>query len=286
MTGRRHPRRGRNRPGMALIFVLWVLVLLGLAASELVARARAESRRVATLKARAVAQYAAESGVLATTVALQTVLDSASDPIDVASQMRRLDTLGRAASHLVTGEARCAVVVLDLNARLDLARADTAALRGLFAEFVSAGRASAIVAALREQPITRFPELARVSGVDDALALAVAPYVTVGSDAFVNVNSAPEAVLAALPGIGRERARAIVSQRVTAPLASTDALRPAAGARGAVPLEGMHLTVVPTRLMIVSRGWQRGAPVTHEIRATYVLLAGRLTLARWEERER
>ncbi len=61
--------------------------------------------------------------------------------------------------------------------------------------------------------MTRFSELARVPGADDALALAVAPYVTVGSDGLVNVNTAPAAVLAALPGVGPVKARALVGRR-------------------------------------------------------------------------
>jgi hypothetical protein len=203
----------------------------------------------------------------------------------VAAEMRHLDTLGRVAPRLLGG-AQCAVAVVDLNARLDLAHSDTTALQGLFAQFVSAGRAAEIVHALQESPVTRFPELARVRGADDAFALAVAPYVTVGSDGFVNVNTAPEPVLAAIPGIGSTKAQAIIAQRASSPLTSTDAFRPSGGVGQPVSAEGMHLTITPTRLMIVSRGWQLGSPVTHEIQAVYVMLAGRLTLQSWEERER
>ncbi len=276
----------RRRRGVALIFVLLMLTLLGLAVSELVARARAESHAVMTLKSRAVAQYAAESGVLATTVALQVLLDSASEPAEVAARTRRLDTLGRNASRLATAESQCAVAVLDLNARLDLAHADTEALHALFANFTSSERAGVVARALRSEPVTRFAEFARVPGADDALALAAAPYITVGSDGFVNANSAPEVVLAALPGVGPGKARAIIAARERGPLVSIDAFRPTPGSRERVPTGGMRLTVAPTRLMIVSRGWQRGSPVTHEIQAVYGLQAGRLRLMSWEERER
>lgn len=275
-----------RRRGVALIFVLWVLVVLGLAIGELVARVRSEAQSVTALEARAAAQYAAESGVLATTVALQRMLDSAAGPADVAAAIRHLDTLGRVAPRLLVGDVQCGVAVVDLNARLDLVHSDTAALQGLFAQFVSAGRAADIVHALQQSPVTRFPELARVPGADDAFALAVAPYVTVGSDGFVNVNTAPEPVLAALPGIGPAKAQAIIAQRASGPLTSTDAFRPPSGAGHSVSAEGMHLTIVPTRLMIVSRGWRHGSPVTHEIQAVYVMLGGRLTLQSWEERER
>src|SRR5580704_4804970 len=117
---RRDRRRSRDRRGVALIFVLWILVLLGVAVGELVARARTESRIVATLKARAVARYAAESGILATSAELQTLLDSAPEPADLAGRTRHLDTLGHAPADLQAGGSQFAVAVLDLNARLDL----------------------------------------------------------------------------------------------------------------------------------------------------------------------
>jgi general secretion pathway protein K len=280
-------RLRRNRRGMALIFVLWMLILLGLAIGELVARARDEASTVATLRSRAIARYAAESGVLVTTAALQTLLDSASDPEDLAASARRLDTLGRQPAALAGQSAQFAVAVANLNARLDLARSDTTALRSLFSHFVPAGRAAQITAALRDDPVTRFSELARVPGADDALALAVAPYVTVSSDGLVDVNSAPEIVLAALPGIGAAKARAIVARRDSGEvLSSADEFRARPGPASADGGEGSALTVAPTRIMIVSRGWQRGMPLSHEIQAVYVILAGSMTLQSWEERDR
>ena len=277
----------RDRRGMALIFVLWMLVLLGLAIGELVARVRDEASMVATLRSRAVARYAAESGVLVTTAALQTLLDSASEPEDLAANARHLDTLGRQPAGLAGQTAQFAVAVANLNARLDLARSDSTALRALFAQFVPAGRAAEITAALHDDPVTRFAELARVPGADDALALAVAPYVTVSSDGLIDVNSAPEAVLAALPGIGPAKARAIVARRDGGEvLSSPDEFRPPPGPSTAAAAEGSPLTVAPSRIMIVSRGWRRGMPLSHEIQAVYVVLAGTLTLQSWEERDR
>jgi Type II secretion system (T2SS), protein K len=272
---------------VALIFVLWILVLFGLAVGELLARAQTEARMAQTLKWRAVAQYAAESGILATTTALQTLLDSAGEPVDFAPRARHLDTLGREPPELAVSEAQFAVSVVDLNARLDLVHTDSTVLRALFAEFVSDERAAAIVGALRQVPITRFGELARVPSVDDALALAVAPYVTVSSDGMVDVNAAPEPVLAALPGIGPAKAHALVERREAGEVfLTTDPFRPAPGSGTPVPIEGALLTIAPTRLMIVSRGWQRGSPLTHEIQAVYLMLGGSLTLESWEERER
>ncbi len=272
----------RPRRGVALIFVLWILVILGLVVTDLLTRARTESGIVATLKARAVARYAAESGILATSSALETLVASAPEPEDLATRARRLDTLGRRPADGSSGNGQYAVAVVDLNSRLDLAH-DSAALRALFTRFVPAGRASTIVDGLRRTPITRYGELARVPGSDDALALAVAPYVTVGSDGLVNLNSAPEAVLASIPGIGPGKAGAIVARREAGEvIASVDAFR----APGVASLDGSLLTIAPSRIMIVSRGWQRGSPLTHEIQAVYFVLGGTMSLQSWEERDR
>jgi hypothetical protein len=46
------------------------------------------------------------------------------------------------------------------------------------------------------------------------------------------------------------------------------------------------MTVAPSRLLIVSRGWQSGSPTAHEIQAVYVVVGTRLTLQNWEERDR
>jgi type II secretory pathway component PulK len=283
---RSQPRTRGDRRGVALIFVLWILVVFGFAISELLASAQTESHIISTLKSRAVARYAAESGILATTTALEKVLDSAADPADLAARARHFDALGRAPVDLAPDRAQFQIAVVDLNARLDLNRSDSSVLRALFAEFVPGARADQIVGSLRQMPVTRFGELARVPGADDAFALAVAPYVTVSSNGIVNVNSAPEAVLAALPGIGPAKAQSFVTRRDAGEVfTSIDAFRPAPGGGTPAPLGGVLLGIAPSRLMIVSRGWQQGAPLMHEIQAVYLVLAGTLTLQSWEERD-
>jgi hypothetical protein len=53
------------------------------------------------------------------------------------------------------GGARFSVAFSDLNARLDLNRGDSRALRALFGQFTTRSRADVIVAALRSQPLGR-----------------------------------------------------------------------------------------------------------------------------------
>jgi len=125
-----------------------------------------------------------------------------------------------------------------------------------------------------------------VPGIDDSLALAVAPYVTVWGDGTVNVNSASEPVLAALPGIGAAVARSIVRRREMGEVfTSPDLARPAARPDVPIPVVNPLLSVIPSRLLIVSRGWERGHPLTHEIQAVYALVGGRLVLQSSQERD-
>jgi type II secretory pathway component PulK len=68
-------KRG-DRRGVALIFVLWLLVLLGVIVAEVVSQARMEARILSSLRSRTVARYSAESGILAATVWIEALLDS------------------------------------------------------------------------------------------------------------------------------------------------------------------------------------------------------------------
>jgi type II secretory pathway component PulK len=279
--------------GVALVFVLWLLILLGAAVSEVAAHVRTEGHIVSTLEARTIGRYAAESGILMATTAIEERLDSATAPGDRAAALRDPD-LRTSLADISLGTARFGVAIVDLNARLDLNRTDERTLRNLFEEFTTPGRAELVVSAIKRDPVLRLAELARVPGVDDSLALSVAPYVTVWSDGLVDVNAAPAAVLAAVPGIGAATAENIVAQREAGHLfGSPDDLRaaeqasaPVTGAADVGAVLSPLLTVAPTRLLLVSRGWQPGYPVTHEIQAVYVVLGHWLVLQRWEEHDR
>jgi type II secretory pathway component PulK len=279
--------------GVALIFVLWLLVLLGAAATEVLAHVRTEGRMVSALESRTIGRYAAESGILMATAAIERRLDSAAEPGDRAAALRD-PALRDSLTDVPLGAARFGVAIVDLNARLDLNRTDERTLRNLFSEFTSPARAEAVVGAIKREPLTRLAELARVPGIDDSLALAVAPYVTVWGDGLVDLNGAPAAVLAAVPGVGSATAQTIVAQREAGHVfGSTDELRaaeqasaPAAGPTDVGAVMSPLLTLAPTRLLLVSRGWQPGHPLTHEIQAVYVVLGRWMVLQRWEERDR
>src|SRR2546427_6607541 len=274
----------RDQRGVALIFVLWLLVLLGVIIAEVASRARAEAALLTSLRSRTVARYAAESGILAATVAIERLVDSTHNPLERASVFRHLDARLASLTDVELSGARFGVAALDLNARIDLNRADVATLHGLFGQFTSDARADTVAAALKAAPIRRLAELSRIPGIDDSLALAVAPYVTVWSDGLVNINAAPEPVLAALPGFSDAVARSVVRPRETGELfmAPSDPLGPPGGV--ASP-QAPRLPLMPSRLLIVGRGWQDGHPLTHEIQAVYDVLGARLALRAWQERD-
>ena len=272
----RHDQRG-----VALIFVLWLLVLLGVIIAEVASRARAEAALLTSLRSRTVARYAAESGILAATVAIERLVDSSYNPLERASLFRQLDARLASLKDVELGGARFGVAALDLNARIDLNRADVATLRGLFGQFTSDARADTVAAALKVNPIRRLAELSRVPGIDDSLALAVAPYVTVWSDGLVNINSAPEAVLAALPGVAAAAPGIVARREGGEVFATLDPVHPPS--MPGVVAAALLVSTVPSRLMLVSRGWQEGHPLTHEIQAVFAIVGRRLVLqSSWE----
>ena len=106
-----------------------------------------------------------------------------------------------------------------------------------------------------------------------------APYVTVESDGLVNLNSASEPVLAALPGIGVARARDIVVRRTGGETFTSPAALADPGPAFAL------LAIMPSRVLIVSRGWLDGHALTHEIQAVYGIAGTRVYLMTWRERD-
>ena len=97
----------------------------------------------------------------------------------------------------------------------------------------------------RRNPLRSLDDLRLVPGVSERLALAAAPYLTVDGDGRINRRTAPAPVLAA--------------------------------ARGTLVDE-------PSRILVVSRGWLAGHPLTHEVQAVYEVAGGRLAFVRWRER--
>jgi type II secretory pathway component PulK len=280
--------RRRARRGVALIVVLCLLIVLGALATDVVRATRLEAGIVENIRSRTVARYAAESGVVAAVARIDALLASLRSPADRALAFRDLDTRLASLQDAPLGGARFGVAVSDLNARIDLNQSDTETVRALFRQFTSDQEARVIVASLKARPVERIGELGALPGMTDAVALAVAPYVTVWSDGDVNINSAPEPVLAALPGLGDAAARDIVARRAAGEVFTSAApQQQSQGARITFALTPPEVLVVtePTRLLIIARGWRDGSPLTHEIQAVYAVVGAHLVLQAWQERD-
>jgi type II secretory pathway component PulK len=275
-----------DRRGVALIFVLCLLVVLGVIAADVGRATRLEASIVESVRSRTVARYAAESGIVAAVVRIDTVLASVAAPAERAAAFRDLDARLASLQDARIGGARFGVTVSDLNARIDLNRSEPEIVRGLFRQFTSEQHAALIAASVRAKPLARIGELGTLPGITDALALAVAPYITVWGDGLVNINSAPEPVLAA--GLGEEAARRIVARRSAGQVFTpSSSMQQPPGAQitfAAAPPIALVVTE-PSRLLIIARGWQEGSPLTHEIQAVYVVAGTRLVPQAWQERD-
>ena len=71
-----------NRRGVALILVLWMIVILGGIAAAVTAGSRSTTDVTANARSRTIARYAAESGIVAATTALQLAMDGAGDDLE------------------------------------------------------------------------------------------------------------------------------------------------------------------------------------------------------------
>lgn len=318
----RRDRHG-NRRGVALMLALWLVVVLGAIAAGTAALVRGEVDTVGNLRARSAARYAAESGVVVARARLEAVLAAHDDPGGRARAFTTLESRFTDLTEAALGPARFGVAVADLNARLDLNYAEPATLRNFLAQFTSDDEATRVAAAIEDwrdeddvprpggaeaaayeragspyvpanAPLDRLETLRRVLGVSDSLADAVAPHITVDGDGRINLNTAPYMVLSALPGIGPSGARELLSRRARGELFSSAAVvgeitRRGAGGAGAAEGAGVidmsRTSTVPSRILVVSRGWQQGHPLTHEIQAVFAIAGTRLTLRAWRERD-
>lgn len=245
-----------ERRGVALILVLWMIVILGGVAAAVTAGSRSASDVTANARARTIARYAAESGIVAAVAVLQRRMDLAGE--DVTKRRSALNdaehALGENASFEM-GDATVRVVMVDVSARLDVNAAPEEALAALFARAGAARGANDAARAIRRH-IDSIPgqanlfqsldEVAALPGVGEKLITAAAQWLTVDGDGQVNRMTASPMVL----GV----------------------------ARGSLIEE-------PSRVLFIARGWQRGHPLTHEVQAVYAVQGNQLAFVRWRERD-
>lgn len=249
-------KRATRRRGVALILVLWIIVILGGVAAAVTAGSRTTGDVTANARARTIARYAAESGVVAAVAALQQRMEVAGD--DAVKRKAVLNSTDRALDDVANfelGDASVQVIMLDVSARIDVNAAPEEALSALFARAGHAAEAAAAARAIRRH-IDAIPGQATLfNSLDDVAAMPevgrkmitdASQWLTVDGDGQINQNTAPPVVL----GV----------------------------ARGSLIDE-------PSRVMFIARGWQRGHPLTHEVQAVYAVQGNQLAFVRWRERD-
>lgn len=308
--------RSGERRGVALMLVLWLIVVVSAIAAAATAAARTDAGVVTNIRARAAARYAAESGIVLASARLDSLLRATSRQ-DMPFLSRDLDAHLADLRDVQLGQARFGIAVEDLSARLDLNEASEEVLINLFAQFTGGREARLAVLSMLDwsdagdsrglrgaeagayeragsrfrptnRPIRRIEELGRMIHVGDSLLWRVAPYVTVQGGRTININAAPETVLAAIPGLTKEGARALIDRRRAGEVfTSVNSLSELLGGRFAESAYYIRqrTTTYPTRLLVVSRGWLVGHALTHEIRAVYDVEKGGVALLAWQERD-
>ncbi|HEU4647902.1 MAG TPA: hypothetical protein VFS33_02490 [Gemmatimonadales bacterium] len=282
-----------NRRGIALLTVLWLLVVLGvlIGTALMLAHEGAGITRNRVVLARAGWAREACADIL-----LARYADSGT--------VRPIDTTA------LGGGTWCIAMVEDPSAKLNLNLADEDALRALL------GRDSLVAALLdwrdpdditrdggaesdwyrgvgrrlpRNGPLADVAELLAIRGFDAALVHRLDSLVTTRSDGRLNLNAAPEAVLATLPALGSSGVAAIMRQRsIGAEVHGLDDLMGwlAPDARIAVMRQyqalALRVSGAPSRYVVTVRGGVAGADPVATAVLTVVPVGRRLAAVRRE----
>lgn len=260
-------RQPRARRGSALVAALATIAVLASVTAITSRRARERADVTRNAEALVVARAMAESGVLAARTAIEGALANVGEDAgdDTGARRRVLDAVfapddGGPFVDDTLGVGRFAVAADNVQARLDLNRADDEALATLFSRVMAADDAQRIAARLaahvrgtaagdgRQRPFASLDEVEALLGPADAARLqAAAAWITVDGDGQVDRVGAPAAVREVATG---------------------------------------GLIDVPTRLLLVSRGARIGHPLIREIQAVYAIEGDELRLVAWRERTR
>lgn len=231
--------RYRRADGFALVAVLWILVVMGVAGVAFQVGARAERRAVANARAESRSRWAGRAGLALALRQIDNMLHQSGAAFGLQASG---DTVLPHIEFSLDG-LTVSAVVLDARARVNLNLADGRQLAAL-AESVGLSSATAAVLAAsvldwrdtdglrrtngaeardyaslrppsrpKNAPFYSVEELRTVRGVTPAAYAHIAPHVTIAGDGRVNVNAAPRTVLVTVPGIDDAAAAAIVARR-------------------------------------------------------------------------
>ena len=292
----RHGRAGRERRGVALLVVLWTVALLATLSAVASSAARRSADVTAARRAGSVSRAMAESGIALASARIDNALRAARDSSARDAFLDGLEpgATRRALAEDTLGDGVLAVTVVDVSARLDVNSAGREGWYLLLRRFTGDAEAQAIAGRID----------ARVRGLDGALPMGGANVTATARDARDSLL-ARDSLVAAL--LGREvevRQRGRIESiddlleipamdpellgRI-APLLTVDGngyVNRRAASPAVIAAASGSLVDHPVRLLLVSRGWMRGHPLTREIQAVYDVSGDELRLVRWRERDR
>lgn len=296
--------------GFALLAALWLVAAVSLVLAALALESRPERHVAANAREQVRARAAARAGVARALARLQRLArDEATRPVDWNRLASGRDgPVADPDTGRIDGTGRFEVRLRDLGARLPLREAGLLELRRLFrvagASFSEASVAAQSVLDWRDAdglhrpngaewddhyrhldppvrprngPFRSVEELRRVRGVDEELFRAVVPLLTVRSDGPVNVNTAPEDVLLALPGLdGMAVAMILRRRRLRRPVGSLDELAGLLPSGAAARLRRHYASLSrrvafePRRIVVTSVGRAAGSGARIVVRALAV----------------
>ncbi|MES2523258.1 MAG: hypothetical protein V4617_11200 [Gemmatimonadota bacterium] len=296
----------RPRGGVALIVVVWAILLMATITAAGSAAARSSADVASARRAGSTARAMAESGIIAATARIDEALrragsDSASrwtvlDGLDPSSQIAGAESPSALVADTLH-DGVFAVAAVDASARLDVnlagedgwylllksvtSNAEARRVAARITAYLSdpatpvtpaslqgmreredleerAARDSTIARLLGREPapgsgsplrrrVETVDDLLTIPGIDPALMGRIAQFLTADGNGYLNRRAAAPQVLAAASG---------------------------------------QLVDHPVRLVLVSRGWRLGHPLTREIQAVYDVADDGLRLVRWRERDR
>lgn len=232
----------RNERGFALLTSLWLIALAAVIATELLLPARTDRLQVLNIRDGAYSDLAARAGVAHAAARLNAPALSGLE--DTWSWNRIAELVVDLDSVPLADGIWYSVRLEDAGARLPLNDVSAEELRRLLLAVGTEFRQADIVAQSvldwrdedelhrgngaewddyyryqepavrpRNGPLRSTRELRYVRGMDDELLALMSAYVTIRGDARVNLNTAPEPVLLAVPGMSRELTRYIMNRR-------------------------------------------------------------------------
>jgi general secretion pathway protein K len=291
-------RIARPRRGVALFTALWLVVVIGIVGLQFSLEAR--ERRLAAANGVEIAQSraAALAGVEHAQARLERLarrallLPTGSAVLRSSDPWLGVDTLVR-----IDGDVRGAryeVRVRVAGSTLDPNRATEEQLRLLLTRLgfdygVSDGLAQCIVdwrdpddmhrnrgaeidyyiaagrmILPRDAPFQDVPELLHVMGMTQEIYDSIAPFLSIESTAQINVNTAPPAVLATLPGFSDATVAAIMRLREAGGrIAGLPDLRTLVGG----DLTARNVTFDARSVIVTSTGWNQGGRTPYRIEA-------------------